>query len=84
MADDAPGMDGRTVAGVHGFATTTAYLWCWHFHLLLGWFMFLGISTGIFGRFAPAVAHLEEDPFGYRHVMGRGTAADVTKGNVGR
>ena len=36
VANYAPGMNRRTVAGVHGFATTTAYLWCWHFHLLPG------------------------------------------------
>ena len=44
--------------------------------------LFLGISISIFGRFAPAIAHLEEDPFGYRHIVDRGTAADLTKGNV--
>ena len=44
--------------------------------------LFLGVSIGIFDRFAPAVAHFPENPFGYRHVMGWGTATDVTKGNV--
>jgi len=44
--------------------------------------LFLGISIDIFDRFAPAVTHLEEDPFRYRHVMDRGAAADLTKGNV--
>jgi len=42
--------------------------------------LFLGISIDIFGRFAPAIAHLEEDPFRYRHIVGRGAAADLTKG----
>ena len=44
--------------------------------------LFLGVSIGIFDRFAPAVAHFHEDPFGYRHVMDGGTAALVTKGDV--
>jgi len=44
--------------------------------------MFLGISIGIFDRFAPAVAHFHEDPLGYRHVMDGGAATDLTKGNV--
>ena len=44
--------------------------------------LFLGVSAGIFDRFAPAVAHLEEDPFGYRHVMDRSAAAPITEGNV--
>ena len=69
VADDAPGMNRRTVTGVHGFATATAYLWCWHFHLLPSRILdsigtssrdvnplFLGVSIGIFGRFAAAFA----------------------------
>ena len=44
--------------------------------------LFLGISISIFGRFAPAVAHLEEDPLGYRHIVDRSAATDLTKGNV--
>ena len=82
VADDAPGVYGRPVAGVDRLATTTALVLCWHFHLLLGWFVILGVSAGIFGRFAPAVAHFHEDPFRYRHIVDRGAAADLTKGNV--
>ena len=48
--------------------------------------MFLGISAGSFGRFAVAIGEaltqLFKHPFGYRHVMDRGAATDVTKGNV--
>ena len=44
--------------------------------------LFLGVSIGIFDRFAPAVAHFPEDPFGYRHVMDRSAAAPITEGNV--
>ena len=47
-------------------------------HLFLG----IGIGIGIFGRFAPAVAHFPENPFGYRHVMDRSAAAPITEGNV--
>ena len=44
--------------------------------------LFLGISAGSFDRFAPAIAHLEEDPFGYRHIVDRGAATLVTQGYV--
>ena len=44
--------------------------------------LFLGISAGIFDRFAPAVTHFPEDPFGYRHIVDRSAAADLTKGDV--
>ena len=61
-----------------------AILCSWHFHLLLGWFMFLGVSAGSFGRFAVAIGealtHLFKHPFGYRHIVDRGAAADLTKG----
>jgi len=42
--------------------------------------LFLGISIDIFDRFAPAGAHLAEDPFRYRHIVGWSAAAPITKG----
>ena len=44
--------------------------------------LFLGVSIGIFDRFAPAIAHFLENPFGYRHIVDRSAAADLTKGDV--
>jgi hypothetical protein len=50
--------------------------------------LFLGISAGIFGSctvaIGEALTHLFKHPLGYRHIVDRGAATDVTKGNVGR
>ncbi len=50
--------------------------------------LFLGVSAGIFGRFAVAISealtHLFKHPLGYRHIVDWSAATDLTKGNVGR